>query len=69
MASSLSTLLIKCTERIHKHKCKYGQDDKNCKACGITYEICNCFHEYINFKVEHKCFCSNKNYHQKFDKN
>ena len=42
MASSLSTLLIKCTERIHKHKCKYGQDDKNCEACGITYKVCNC---------------------------
>ena len=42
MASSLSTLVKNLPEGIHEHKCKYGQDDKNCEACGITYKVCNC---------------------------
>ena len=32
-------------------KCKYGQDDKKCKTCGIKYKHCFCFLEYTNFKM------------------
>ena len=67
MASSLSTFVNNLSERIHKIKCKYQYADKKCKTCGITYEVCDCFLEYTNFKddlIEHKCLCCNKNYQQ-----
>ena len=70
MASSLSNLGNNLCERIHKTKCKYGHDDKKCETCGITYEACDCFLEYTNFKndlIEYKSLCCNKNYKQKFD--
>ena len=43
---------------------------KECETCEITYEVCDCFLEYKNFKddlIEYKCLCRNKNYQQKFD--
>ena len=49
MADLLSNLVNNLSERIHKTKCNYAQDDKKCKICGITYKVCNCFVEYINF--------------------
>ena len=44
---------------------------KKCETGGITYEVCNCFLQYTNFKhdlIEYKCLCCNKNYQQNSDK-
>ena len=35
MASSLSNIVDNLSERIHRIKFKYGQDDKKCETCGI----------------------------------
>ena len=54
MASSLSNLVDKLTEGIHKVKCK----------------DCDCFPEYENVKeksVKYKCLSCNKDYSNKFD--
>ena len=70
MASPLSNLVNNLSERIHKIKCKYEHDDKKCESWGITYEVCDWFLEYTNFKddlIKYKCLCCNKNYQQKFD--
>ena len=70
MASSLWSLVNNLSEKIHKIKCKYGHDDKKCETCGIKYNYCDCFLEYLNFKddlIEYKCLCCNKNYQQKID--
>ena len=70
MASSLSNLVNNRSEGISKLKCKYRHNDKKFETCGITYEVCNCFLEYTNFKdelIEYKCFRCNKNYQQTFD--
>ena len=72
MASSLSNLVNKLAEGIHKIKCKYEHDDKKCESCGIKYKNCDCFLEYKNFKddlTEYKFLFCNKNYQKKFDKN
>ena len=50
MAISLSNLVNKIAEAIHKTKCKYGHNDKMCGTCGIKYKDCNCFLKYINFE-------------------
>ena len=50
MASSLSNLVNNLSERIHKIKCKYENNDRKCETCGIKYKYCNCFLEYKNFK-------------------
>ena len=50
MASLLSNLVNNLSQGIHRIKCKYGHDDKRCKTCIITYEECDCFLEYANFK-------------------
>ena len=71
MASSLSNHVNNVSEGIHRIKCKYVHDDKKCETCGIKYEYCDCFLEYINFKdnlIEYKCLCCNKSYQHKFDK-
>ena len=60
MASSLSHLVNNLSEGSQKIKFKYGYDDKKYENCGTTYEICNCFLEYTNFKddlTEYKCLC------------
>ena len=70
MACSLSNVVNNLSEGIHKTKCKYSDDTKKCKTCGIKYKYCDCFLEYTNFKedlVEFKGLCCNKNYQQKFD--
>ena len=70
MASSLSNLVNNLFERIHKIKCKYGNDDKKCQTCGIKYKYCDCFLAGTKFKdhlIEYKCLCLNKNCQQKFD--
>ena len=69
MSSSLSNLVSNLSERVHRIKCNYGHNDKKCETCGITYEVCDCFFEYTNFKddlIEWKCLCYKKNYQQKF---
>ena len=58
MTSSSSNFVNNLSERIHKIKCKYGNDDKNCETCGIKYKYCGCFLEYADFKedlIEYKC--------------
>ena len=67
MASSLSNSVKNIFERIHKIKCKYGHDDKNCETCEFKYQYCDCFLEYTNFQddiKEYRCLCCNKNYQQ-----
>ena len=50
MASSLSVFINSLSEGIHRVKCKYGQDEKECETCRIKYNCCNSFLEYANFK-------------------
>ena len=67
VARSLSNLVINLSEGNHEIKCKCGHNDKKDEICGITYEACNCFLEYTDFKddlIEYKCLCCNKNYQQ-----
>ena len=70
MASSLSNLANNLSEGIHKIKCKYKHNDKKCETCGITYEVCDCFLQYVYFEddlIEYKFLCCTKNYQQNFD--
>ena len=70
MTTSSSNFVNNLSERIHKIKCKYGNDDKNCETCGIKYKYCGCFLEYTDFKedlIKYKCVCCNANYQKKFD--
>ena len=70
MISSLSNLVNNIFEGIHKIKCKYEHNNKNCETCRIKYKYCDCFLIYTNFQddfTEYKCLCCNKNYQQKFD--
>ena len=65
MASSLSNLVNNLSKGLHRIKCKFGHDDKNCETCGIKYKYCDCFLEYTNFKddlIEYECSICNKNY-------
>ena len=58
MANSLSNLINNLSERSHRIKCKHRHNDKKCTTCGITYEVCYPFLEFINFKddlIEYKC--------------
>ena len=51
-------------------KCKYRHEEKKCETWGIKYKHCGCFLVYTIFKddlIQYKCFCSNKNYQQKFE--
>ena len=50
MASSLSNLVNNLSLGIHRIKCKYGHDDKNCETCQVKYKHCHCFLEYTNSK-------------------
>ena len=50
MASSLSYLVNNFSERIHKIKCKHGNNDKKCETCEIEYKYFDCFLEYTDFK-------------------
>ena len=70
MASSLSNLVNKLSELIHRIKCKFGHDNRTCETCGIKYKYCDCFLEYINFKndlIEYNCLSCNKSYQRNFD--
>ena len=38
VASSLSNLVNKLSEEIHKIKCKYGHNERKCETCRIKYK-------------------------------
>ena len=68
MASSLSNIVNNLSEEIHRIKCKYGHDDKNCETCEVKYKYWDCFLEYTKFKdnlTEYKCLICNKNLQKK----
>ena len=50
MASSLSNLVNKISERLYRIKCKVGDYDKKCETCGIKHKYCDCFLAYTNSK-------------------
>ena len=43
MAISLSNLVTRLAERIHKTECKNGNGNKKCETCRIKYKHCDCF--------------------------
>ena len=46
MASALLNLVNNLAEGIHKIKCKYGRNNRNCKTYGIKYKDCEyCFED------------------------
>ena len=68
MASSLSNLANNLSEGIHRIKCKFGHDDKNCVR-HVELNIATVL-EYTNLEdvlIECKCLCCNKNYQNKFE--
>ena len=68
--SSLSNLINKLSEGIHRLKYKFRHDDKKYKTHEIKYKYCGCFFEFKYFEddlAEYKRVCCNKNYQQKFD--
>ena len=70
MPCSLSNVIHNLDEGIHKIKCKYGHDNKNCETCGIKCKDCVCFLEYINFQgslIEYKFLCCNNNHQKKLN--
>ena len=70
MASSLSNLVKNLSEWVHRIKCKFGHGNKKIETCGVEYNYCDCFFEYINFEddlIEYKWLYSNKNYQLRFD--
>ena len=66
IASSLSNCVNNLVEEIHKIKCKLGDGNEKCKACGVKYKDCECCLRYTNVKdnLVYKCLCCNSN-HQK----
>ena len=53
-------------------KFKYGNYNEKCTTCMIKYKDCECCLKYTRVKddlVEYECFCCNKNYQKKFNKN
>ena len=50
MPCLLLNLVNNFTKRIHKIKCKYRRDYKECEICGIKYKDYKRFPEYTNFK-------------------
>ena len=70
MTSSWSNLVNNSPEIIHKNKCKFGHNNKNCKTCGTKYKNYEYCLEYTNIDnnlMEYKGLCCNKN-HQNFKK-
>ena len=56
MVSSVSSLVNKLAEGIHKIKCKYGHHDIKCQTCWVKYKDCDYFLEYTNL-TEYRCLC------------
>ena len=50
LVRSLSNLVNNLSEGIHRIKCKFGHDDKECKTFRTKYW--GCFLEYTKFKVD-----------------
>ena len=50
LASSLSNLVNNLGKGIHKIKCKYEYDNKNCETCGIKYKYYECYCKHTNMK-------------------
>ena len=48
MLNSLSSLVNKPAEGIHKIKCKYEHGHKKCETCRIKCKDCKCYLEYTN---------------------
>ena len=70
MASSLSNLLNKFSEGIHKIKCIFRHNNQKCETCKIKYKFSGYFLEYTNLKdqlTEYKCLICNNNCQIKFD--
>ena len=53
-ASSSSNIVNNLSKEIHEIKCRYGDDDKKCETCRITYDECDCIFEYANFKDDNR---------------
>ena len=51
MASSLLNIVNNLSERIHRIKFKYGQDDKKCETCGIFISIATVFLNIQTLKI------------------
>ena len=51
MANSLSNLVNSLPKGIHETKCKCRHNDKKWETYKIKYKDCDCFLEYIIFKV------------------
>ena len=43
-------LVNNLTKGIHRIKCKFEHNDKNCETLGIRYKYCDCLPQYTNFK-------------------
>ena len=54
MANSLSNLVNKLSEGIHRIKCKFDTDDKKCQTCRFKHKCSNCFLKYKNFKADYR---------------
>ena len=52
MSRSLSNLVKNLAERVHKTKCKYEHNDKNCEAFGMKCKDWDCCLERKNSKVD-----------------
>ena len=50
MASSLTDLVNKLSEVIHRTKCNCGYDDKNVKLAKLNINIVTVLFQYTNFK-------------------
>ena len=51
IASSLSNFLNNLAEGIHKIKCKYGHNDKECETCVINTKISSAFLNTQTLKI------------------
>ena len=70
MVSWLWNLSNNFSEEIHKNKCKYRHDDKNCETWEINHKYCDCFFlEYTNFKDVYQYAKTNNKYMKYYDKN
>ena len=70
IASLLSNHVNNLSEGIHRIKCKYRRNNKECETSRIRYKHYGCFLECTNFKddlIEYKCLYCNKSYQQKLD--
>ena len=70
MASSISNPVNNLAGRIHKIKCKYGNNNKEYKNCITKYKDCGSCLKYTSVKddlIVYKCLYCNRNYQKMFD--